>query len=355
MEMTRRNALQGGSVVLGAGLFGGRSLAQSRLASLAYGPATGVYSLGPIADAKGFLKAEGLDFKLVVGNAGTHGRQSLAAGQALFAHGDASHPLQLSTRGKKAKIVLATQMIASIANIVVRKDLFDAGINTVEKLAHYKRPNGGKPIVAATAIGSGTWMYGTYMFESKGLGKTVNWVAGGGLKTMFAGLETQAVRCHHGGARRGSSRRSARASARPSSTRRSRASSLGAFGGTVPVLVIYTLEDTIEQNRSLVQSFVNGLYQGHALGEKNPGRRGPRPRRGTSTSPASDPTALKAEIGFDKATWDYTGRIDKASFERGGKVWYRDGTDIPEARFEDMVDMSFLDAAAGPLRMTARP
>ena len=95
MEMTRRNALQGGSVVLGAGLFGGRSLAQARLASLAYGPATGVYSLGPIADAKGFLKAEGLDFKLVVGNAGTHGRQSLAAGQALFAHGDASHPLQL--------------------------------------------------------------------------------------------------------------------------------------------------------------------------------------------------------------------------------------------------------------------
>ena len=175
----------------GAGLFGGRSLAQARLASLAYGPATGVYSLGPIADAKGFLKAEGLDFKLVVGNAGTHGRQSLAAGQALFAHGDASHPLQLSTRGKKAKIVLATQMIASIANIVVRKDLFDAGIDSVEKLAAYKRPNGGKPILAATAIGSGTWMYGTYTFESKGLGNTVTWVAGGGLNTMLPALETK--------------------------------------------------------------------------------------------------------------------------------------------------------------------
>ena len=40
-----------------------------------------------------------------------------------------------------------------------------------------------------------------------------------------------------------------------------------------------------------------------------------------------------------------TGRIDKASFERGGKVWYRKGTDIPETRYEDIVDMSFLDAA----------
>ena len=104
----------------GASLLASRSIAQARQASLAYGPATAVYSLGPIADAKGFLKAEGLDLKLVVGNAGTHGRQSLAAAQALFAHGDASHPLQLSTRGKKAKIVLATQMISSIGNIVVR-------------------------------------------------------------------------------------------------------------------------------------------------------------------------------------------------------------------------------------------
>src|SRR5215212_11372817 len=162
MTITRRNALQGGSALLGASLVASRSIAQTRQVSLAYGPATAVYSLGPIADAKGFLKAEGLDLKLVMGNAGTHGRQSLAAAQALFAHGDTSHPLQLSTRGKKAKIVLATQMIASIANIVVRKDLFDAGIDSVEKLAAYRRPNGGKPVLAATAIGSGTWMYGTY-------------------------------------------------------------------------------------------------------------------------------------------------------------------------------------------------
>ena len=58
-----------------------------------------------------------------------------------------------------------------------------------------------------------------------------------------------------------------------------------------------------------------------------------------------DPVAVKAELGFDKQTWAYDGRIDKASFERGGKVWYRKGTDIPPTKYEDMVDMSFLDAA----------
>ena len=29
----------------------------------------------------------------------------------------------------------------------------------------------------------------------------------------------------------------------------------------------------------------------------------------------------------------------------GGKVWYRKGSDIPESKFEDLVDMSFLEAA----------
>ena len=343
MEITRRAALQGGSVLLGSSLLSPCVFAQSRQATLAYGPATGVYSLGPIADAKGFLKAEGLDFKLVVGNAGTHGRQTLAAGQAAFAHGDASHPLQLSTRGKKAKIILATQMISSIANIVVRKDLFDAGIDTVEKLAAYKRPNGGKPVIAATAIGSGTWMYGTYTFEAKGLGNAVTWVAGGGINTMLPALETKqfdAIMAVPGWVIEAESKGFGKAifnTSQPGVFN-------NAYGGTVPVLVIYTLEDTIQQDRALVQSFVNGLYQAMLWVKKTPIDE-IHALVAEKYFPGQDPTAMKAEIGFDKQTWDYTGRIDKASFERGGKVWNRAGTDIPETRFEDAVDMSFLDAA----------
>ncbi|MEQ1613681.1 MAG: ABC transporter substrate-binding protein, partial [Hyphomicrobiaceae bacterium] len=190
MKFNRREALAGASAIIGANLLPTASRAAGA-ASIAFGPNTPIYALAPIAEAKGFFKSEGLDFKLVVGNAGTHGRQALAADQAMFAHGDASHPLQLSTRGKPAKIIMASQMISSIANVVVRKDLFDAGINTVEKLGNYKRPDGAKPIVAATAIGSGTWMYGTYIFESKKLGDKINWVAGGGPKTMYPGLETK--------------------------------------------------------------------------------------------------------------------------------------------------------------------
>ena len=55
----------------------------------------------------------------------------------------------------------------------------------------WKRPDGAKPILAASAIGSGTWMFGTYLFERVGAGKKVNWVGGGGPATILGGLQTK--------------------------------------------------------------------------------------------------------------------------------------------------------------------
>jgi NitT/TauT family transport system substrate-binding protein len=343
MTITRRQALMAASATLGAGLLPSLARAQAATATLAFGPATAVYALGMIAEAKGLFKSENLDFKLVVGNAGTHGRQALAAGQALFAHGDASHPLQLSTRGKKCKIILATQMIASISNIVVRRDLYDAGITTVEKLADYKRPDGAKPIVAATAIGSGTWMYGTYVFESKKLGDRINWVAGGGPKTMFPGLETRqfdAIMAVPGWVIEAEGKGFGKViydTSKPGVFE-------AAFGGTVPVLVVYTLEETIEERRALVQAFVNSLVQGMKWVKATP-IDDVYKLVADKHFAGVDPVAVKAEMEFDKKTWAYDGRIDRASWERGGKVWYRKGSDIPESRYEDRVDMSFLEAA----------
>lgn len=343
MSISRRKALVAGSVTIGAGLLPSFARAQTPTATLAFGPATAVYALGMIAEAKGFFKSEKLDFKLMLGNAGTHGRQSLAAGQALFAHGDASHPLQLSTRGKKCKIILASQMIASISNIVIRRDLYDAGITSVEKLADHKRPDGSKPVIAATAIGSGTWMYGTYVFETKKLGDRVNWVAGGGPKTMFPGLETKQFDA---------------IMAVPSWVIEAEDKGFGkviydtskpgvfesAFGGTVPVLVVYTLEETVKENKVTVQSFVNGLVQAMKWVKATPIDDVYKTVADKYFS-GIDPVAVKAEMEFDKKTWAYDGRLDKASWERGGKVWYRKGSDIPETNYDDLVDMSFLDAA----------
>ena len=302
-----------------------------------------------IADAKGFFKAEKLDFKLVIGNAGTHGRQTLAAGQALFAHGDASHPLQLSTRGKKCKIILATQMIASIANIVVRKDLYDAGITpsksspptsgrTAPSRSSRRRRSAPAPGCTAPTCSSRR----PRRHDQLGRGRRA--------EDHVAGLETKqfdAIMAVPGWVSRGGAQRLRQGDLRHLA---SRACSRSDFGGTVPVLVLYTLEDTIEQNKALVQSFVNAMYQAMRWVKATPDRRGLCARRGASTSRGSTRSPSRPRLGFDKATWDYDGRIDKASFERGGKVWYRNGSDIPRSKYEDLVDMSFLDAAQAKFR-----
>ena len=343
MQLTRRQTLAGGSALIAGTALPTLAQAQASAVTLAYGPALAVYSLGPIADSKGFIKAEGLDLKLVTSNAGTHGRQALAAGQSLFAHGDASHPLQLANRGKPAKIIMATQMISSIANIVVRKDLYDAGIDTVEKLGNYKRPDGAKPVVAATAIGAGTWMYGTYIFEAKKLGDKINWVAGGGPKTMYPSLETKqfdaimAVPAWVLETEKLGFGKVIYDTSKPGVF-------TGDFGGTVPVLVLYTLAETIETQRPMVQSFVNAMYQAMKWVKATP-IDDVYALVGEKYYAGIDPIAVKTELGFDKNTWDYTGMVDKASFERGGKVWNRPGSDIPESKYEDLVDMSFLQAA----------
>src|SRR3954469_9766619 len=252
MLVTRRQTLISGSALAATSLLPAAARADNKLASLAFGPVSPVYAIGMIAEQKGYFKDEGLDFKLLTGNAGTFGRQTLAAGQVMFAHGDASHPLQLTARGKPCKILLATEMVASYASIVVRKDLYDAGITSIEKLAAYKRPDGAKPIVAATAIGSGTWVYGTYVFESRGLADKVTWVAGGGSSTMFPSLETKQFDA---------------IMAPPSWIVETEAKGFGKaiyntaepgvfekdFGGTLPVLVLYVLQETIDQDKATVQ------------------------------------------------------------------------------------------------------
>jgi NitT/TauT family transport system substrate-binding protein len=122
-----------------------------------------------------------------------------------------------------------------------------------------------------------------------------------------------------------------------------------AFGGTVPVLVVYTLEETAADEKARVQAFVNAMYRAMRWVKATPLDE-VYALINQKYFPGVDPVAVKVELGFDKDTWAYDGRIDRASFERGGKVWYRKGADIPPADYAAVVDMSFLDAAQARYR-----
>src|SRR2546430_16581895 len=92
-------------------------------------------------------------------------------------------------------MIFATDTRCSYANIVVRKDLYDKGVTSVEALAD-PRLVGRRAVVAATAIGSGTYVYGVYVLKrtkashGKPVKDHVDWGGGGRSNTLLRGAQT---------------------------------------------------------------------------------------------------------------------------------------------------------------------
>lgn len=349
-QTTRRTFLRGATALVGgAALAPAVARAQgSRPAVIgSFGTATTLYAAYMVVETEGLARAEGLDFKLIITDGGARTRQILAAGQVTHAHGDFSHPLQLSNRGKPSKILLGMENRCPYANMVIRKDLYDQGITTPDKFGHWKRPDGSKPIIAATAIGSGTWMYGNFILERYGVADKVNWVNGGGAKTMLGGLSSKQMDAimaapslqfdaeDHGWGR-------------TMYDVRDQASWDRAFGGPIPTTATYSLVSTIQAAPDVTQAFVNAVYRSMQwlkahnvdqiyarIGEKYMGD--------------VDPKAVKREIAYYKQIWKFDGAIAEADYRNGGRVWFREGTDIKPIAFADAVDMRFLAAAAKKL------
>jgi NitT/TauT family transport system substrate-binding protein len=120
----------------------------------------------------------------------------LAAGQVHFVLGDSSHAQRLTEQGKPTSVLYVTDQKCPYANITVRKELWDAGATSLDKLAAMKPRSGDKWKAGATAVGSGTWMYGNYVLRSRPLGggKTLNdqveWIGVGGIKAALGAMKT---------------------------------------------------------------------------------------------------------------------------------------------------------------------
>ena len=191
--------------------------------------------------------------------------QAVAAGQAQFGLGDSNHPLKTTEKGRDAVILFATDTRCSYANVVVRKELFDRGVKTVEALGDEKLV-GRKAVVAATAIGSGTHVYGVYVCKSikaadgKAVNDHVEWVGGGASTTMLGGLkagkfdaimavpEWQSAAVSEG-------------FGRPIYDIQDEKAWNRVFGGPIPVTVGYCLKETVDKTPDLVQAYVNACYR----------------------------------------------------------------------------------------------
>src|SRR5438874_7972392 len=266
MRLTRRRFLLttgATSVVLAAARPAPRvHAAIPRTITVTHSVSTFVYGQHLVAKEKKFFEDEGVSVpSFIVPGGGAKVVQALAAGEAMFALGDSNHPLKITEKGRDALMIFATDTRCSYANIVVRKDLHDKGVTSVEALAD-PRLVGRRAVVAATAIGSGTYVYGVYVLkqtkasDGKPVNDHVDWVGGGASTTMLGGLKAgkfdaiMAVPEWQFAAEGEGFGRVIYDVQDEKAWRR-------VFGGPIPVTVGYALRETLEKSPDPVQAYVN--------------------------------------------------------------------------------------------------
>jgi sulfonate transport system substrate-binding protein len=339
--LTRRSAL---TVVAGSGacLAVGGARAEAISGRAIYPVAVPIYQSQFVADRVGFLKDAGLDCKLVQGGSGVKTREIIASSQGDVGIGDVTHPMQLSNHGRAGRILMPTDTRSSSVMFIIRKDLWDQGITTLEKLAKWKRPDGRKPIVSVSSLGGTNHVWSSYYMETMGLAENVTWIGTGNVDTMLGSLKSKQVDVLVSSL-----------SLLNESTEQGWGTLLfdgtdetiwnKYIGGKVPVTGHFTVQSTIDKDPPKMQAFVTALWRAtqwikaHSPDEIYDAI---EPYVGSTSRGANifEITALKKVA-------DYDGIVDAASFARGEKVWFREMTGIKPLTIAEVVSPDFAAAA----------
>ena len=190
--VSRRTAL---TIVAGAGavVATGRTRAADASGRVIYPVAVPVYQTQFVADRIGFFKEAGLDCKLIQGGSGVKTREIIASSQGDIGIGDITHPMQLSNRGRGGRVLAPVDTRSSSVMFIIRKDLKDQGINTLEAFTQWKRPDGRKPIISVSSLGGTNHVWSSYYMETMGLDDKVTWIGTGNVDTMLGSLKSKQV------------------------------------------------------------------------------------------------------------------------------------------------------------------
>ncbi len=340
-HFTRRSAL---TIIAGSGalLSAGPASAESKSGRVIYPVAVPIYQSQFVADRAGFFKDAGLDCKLIQGGSGVKTREIIASSQGDIGIGDVTHPMQLSNHGRAGRILMPTDTRSSSVMFIIRKDLWDQGITTLEKLTEWKRPDGRKPIVSVSSLGGTNHVWSSYYMETMGLAEKVTWIGTGNVDTMLGSLKTKQVDVLVSSL---------------SLLNESMEQGWGTLlfdgtdetiwnkyiGGKVPVTAHFTVQSTIEKDPPKMQAFVTALWRAAQWIKAH----SPDEIYGM-IEPYVGSTSRGAnilEITALKKVADYDGTVDAASFARGEKVWFREMTGIKPLTIAEVVSPDFAEAA----------
>jgi NitT/TauT family transport system substrate-binding protein len=349
---TRRELLRAAGTLTAVAALPQLGHAQPRPITLSHSVSTVVYAQHLVAREKRFFEEEGVtaDKGFIVPGGGAKVVQALAAGQAMFALGDSNHPLKISEKGKEAVILFATDTRCSYANIVARKDLYDAGLTSIDRLATMKRADGAKWVIAATAIGSGTWVYGSHILQQqkapdgKPLSDFVEWVGGGASTTMLGGLKAGKFDA---------------IMAVPEWMWAAEDQGFGKaiydvldeaawnrlFGGALPVTVGYCLRETIERQPQAVQGYVNACFRAQQWIRRAADGEILELLHRPYMDTFSREEVLKS-IRYYKGIFDWDFLVDEQQYQAVQRIFL--ATKVLEAPipFQKAVDMSFVRKAS---------
>src|SRR5579872_342016 len=339
--LNRRSAL---TVIAGSGawLTAGRAWAEAKSGRAIYPVAVPLYQTHFVADRVGYFGDAGLDCKLIQGGSGVKTREIIASSQGDVGIGDVTHPMQLSNHGRAGRILMPVDTRSSAVMFIVRKDLWDQGITTLEKLAEWKRPDGRKPIVSVSSLGGTNHVWSSYYMETMGLAEKVTWIGTGNVDTMLGSLKSKQVDVLISSL---------------SLLNESMDQGWGTLlfdgtdeaiwnkyvGGKVPVTGHFTVQSTIDKDPPKMQAYVIALWRAaqwikaHSPEEIYDAI---EPYVGSTSRGANI-----LEIVALKKVADYEGMIDAASFGRGEKVWFREMTGIKPLAMAEVVNVDFIDAA----------
>ncbi len=340
-HVTRRSAL---TIIAGSGalLSAGHASAEAKSGRVIYPVAVPIYQSQFVADRAGFFKEAGLDCKLIQGGSGVKTREIIASSQGDIGIGDVTHPMQLSNHGRNGRILMPIDTRSSSVMFIIRKDLWDQGITTLEKLTEWKRPDGRKPIVSVSSLGGTNHVWSSYYMETMGLAEKVTWIGTGNVDTMLGSLKTRQVDVLVSSL---------------SLLNDSMDQGWGTLlfdgtdeaiwnkyiGGKVPVTAHFTVQSTIDKDPPKMQAFVIALWRAtqwikaHSPDEVYDMI---EPYVGSTSRGAN-----VLEISALKKVADYEGNVDAASFARGEKVWFREMTGIKPLTIAEVVSPDFTEAA----------
>lgn len=316
-----------------------RARAAGGVGRATYPVAVASYQQQFVAAEQGFFKDEGFTFKLVQGGSGVKSREIMASGEVDFAIEDIVHRLQLNNHGRAARAVNAADTRSPSQYFIVRKDLHDAGIDTVRKFAAWKRPDGKKPILGVSSLGGTAHLWANFFMEHFGLASDVAWVGVGNVDTMLGSLKTKQIDLlastaalqvdaeEHGWGRtifRGSDEKVWNE----------------IVGGSVPVNANICLQSTIEKQPEKVQAYVTGVHRASQWIKAHTAEQIYDVIEPYVGSTSRDANLL--EIQTVKDITDTNGIVDPGAYERGGKCWYRDLTGLKPVPLSEVFDPTFM-------------